>query len=299
MSTSLNNRDDNDATIIDEMVSLAEQLRHRPKTRLLPYLPQLGQLVSTTDDLYHSISSATRRRSKSTSSVSKSTPQRSSARSRQVNARDAFNAAVSIAPSLATSIRQHFASSHDDWMGTAQDPRAIHLQPILSLQKAPASSYSDTRDRLLLATSCSSLATDFEQYETNNGWTSKHQTLLQRIKDGQDTAVHQNGQNHQAFLTTVIGQHTGKEKFDAGLRLGTKTRLVETLGEMSGLGPAVGLLMGYECRKLSRMPYREFPAFLNMLQDKASVPESVVEFCSEFNMWWRDLRSHYHSKYGM
>ena len=182
MPTSLNCPDDSDATIIDEMVSLAEQLRHRPKTRLLPYLPQLGQLVSTTDDLYHSISSITTRRARSTSSASKRPPRRSSARSRQVNARDAFDAAVSIAPILATSIRQHFAFSHDDWMGTVQDPRAIHLQPILSLQKAPASSHSETRDRLLLATSCSSLATDFEQYEINNGWTSKHQTLLQRIK---------------------------------------------------------------------------------------------------------------------
>ena len=43
-----------------------------------------------------------------------------------------------------------------------------------------------------------------------------------------------------------MGQHTGKEKFDAGLRLGTKMRLVEALGEIAGLGPAVGLLMGYE-----------------------------------------------------
>ncbi|CZT15398.1 uncharacterized protein RCC_12346 [Ramularia collo-cygni] len=272
-----------DAALIDNVLRLALQVQERPVSSLLPYYDRIERLFYTTDQLRRSVTRAT-------FPATLKTP-----RSRVINARSVLLAACATAPSLTQMIRQHFRIEGHEWYRSSGDLHSVHLQHILAFQKLKSPDRVDTRDRLLLICSSHSLAMDFDTYERSQGFQSKHQELLDRLLNSQDLAIQQQSRNHRDFLATLAGVELENDKFDAGLRLGSKLRLIQACGITTGVGPALEILLGFECQKLSRLPYRELPTLLNLLRDE--IPRAIAEFCSEFNSWWTSVSDHYHILY--
>lgn len=218
-------------------------------------------------------------------------------RSRHVSATVALDAAKRSVISLQETLRQDLDISQ--LLGSKDcDWRLAHLQPIFSLQNVRSTARSEAEDRLLLVCSCLSLATDFQHYESALDRTPRHDVALSRILQGQDPAIQQNGKHCQKFLAKLTSYNIHKERFDAGLRLGGKLSLIEAVGGELGLGPGLSLLMGYECSKISRMPYREISQmFILLRDDSVGKFHAIREFCSSFGLWWLALHRNYHSRH--
>ncbi len=306
---------DDEAVLIRDALRLTELIRHCPIERLIPHSQDLSVLCSKTNHVYESVSD------RATTSGSQPPPRRllsgtpssltwststpgstkasSAARSRQVSAAQAIKAASITAVSLGATFWDVFTLPQDFWVEANADPRNAHLQPILYLQKATALTKSEARDRLLLTCACHSLARDFQSFEQSQGWISQHDSLLHRIQSGHEPAAQQHGKHHQKFLSLLKGQQNmDKDKLDAGLRLGTKMRLVEAIGEELQLGFGLGVLLGYECHKLSRLSYRELSSIARCLQSQdAEVLQPIRSFCTEFSVWWNVVVDRYHNHF--
>ena len=304
---------DDEAVLIRDALRLTERIRHCPIEKLIPHAQDISVLCSTTNHVHESVSdrattsgrrpSPERLRSRTSPYPRALTPgpakASSATRSRQISAAHAIRAASITAVSLGAIIRDVFTLQPEFWIEANSDPRNAHLQPILYLQKAAALSKSEARDRLLLTCSCHSLARDFQSFEQSQGWVPQHDSMLRRIQSGHEPAVQQHGKHHQKFLSLLTGQQRmDRDKLDAGLRLGKKMRLVEAIGEELQLGFGLGVLLGYECHKLSRLSYRELSTFARSLQSQdAEVLQPIRSFCNESTVWWKGVVDRYHSRF--
>ena len=312
---------DEEATLIQNAVQLVERIIQRPIDRLLPHADNIRRLNLAAASLYQPLAYYSRlsceghetaivlNPTEFTGSVVTFLPPATpnamltrplkTVKSRLISASDALSAAHKTAGYLGATILEHFILDEQNWLETACDQRTSHLQPIFNLQKAVASVRSDARDRLLLACSCHSLARDFQLFEQSRGWTSKEELITQRLLEGSDPAIHQYAKHHQNFLAWLNRNDIHRDKLDAGLRLGTKLRVIEVLGQESQLGCGLSLLLGFECHKLSRLPYRELSIITQHLRNRAAALElRTVNFCNQFNAWWRDVNNRYHALYG-
>lgn len=307
---------DDEAVLIRDALRLAERIRRCPIERLIPHSQDISVLCSTTNHVYESVSdrATTSGRQPSPRRLRLGTPSyptaltstpssakaSSAIRSRQISAAQAMRAASVTAISLGATIRDVLTLQPELWVEENSDPRNAHLQPILYLQKAAALTKSEARDRLLLTCSCHSLARDFQSFEQSQGWIPQHDSLLRRIQSGHEPAVQQHGKHRQKFLSRLKGQQNmDRYKLDAGLRLGTKIRLVEAIGEELQLGFGLGVLLGYECHKLSRLSYRELSSVARSLQSQdAEVLQPIRSFCNEFSVCWKGVVDRYHNNFG-
>jgi hypothetical protein len=295
---------------------MAEGIRQLPLAHLLPHSLQLQRLFAITAEINTAVSRASiNLANRGISNPCSSLPSSNSAqspiesdqrtartphikRSRKVSAARALQAACDIAPVLAETIRKQIVTQLEKWCELPSDPRTCHLQPILSFQNDKSQSSVDSTDRIFLATSCQSLASDFAAFEQNHGWVSKHNVLLSQLLAGDSIAVQRHGHHHGNFFSSLGDLGCHREKFDAGLRLGTKMRIIQSCAEAAGVGSTLGLLLGYECQSLGRLPYREFSELLLLLQGPRGALQPIIDFSNEFDEWWLQFSNHYHAIHG-
>jgi hypothetical protein len=305
-----------DAVPIEQIVTMAEGIRQLPLAHLLPHSHQLQRLLAITEEINNAVNRASislaRRsvlnpRTSPPSSNSAPSPIVSDQctaptphikRSRKVSAARALQAACDIAPILAETIRKQTVTQLEKWCELPSDPRTCHLQPILSFQNDRGQSSVDSTDRIFLATSCQSLASDFAAFEQNHGRVSKHQVLLSQLLAGNSITVQRHGHHHGNFFSSLGDLGCHREKFDAGLLLGTKMRIIQSCAEAAGIGSTLGLLLGYECQSLGRLPYREFSELLGLLQGSRDALQPIIDFSNEFDEWWLRFSNHYHCMHG-
>jgi hypothetical protein len=137
----------------------------------------------------------------------------------------------------------------------------------------------DLTGRTFPAASCHSLAVDFTIFEQNHEWSSKHQVLLSQLLGRKPITVQRHGHHYGRFFSSLGDVGCYRDKFEAGLRLGTRMRIVQACAEVTGMGSTLGLILAYECRSLRRLPYSEFLELLNYCRGRGRLynPSSVSQ----------------------
>ena len=179
-----------------------------------------------------------------------------------------------------------------------QDKRIAHLQAIAILQKRKRTPLVLPQDRLLLILSCQSLAQDFQYFEKKSGWVPKEDQLIERILSGQDPSSQSIGKHFQNFLASHTALPTDREQLDAGLRLGTKLRVIDAVTKSLGLGSGLALLLGYEYHKVSRLSYGAFPILKHALEFNEVQRKAIYHFSETIGPWLQDNQARYHEVYG-
>nr|POE94479.1 hypothetical protein CFP56_16719 [Quercus suber] len=292
-----------EAALINDLIYRIELVSHCPVDRLRSQSLGIERLNTMTNDLYRTVRSEeqingtldpvpTPRLSRNPEHISSNDKVH---RSRHVSADAVLLTAKSSAVSLGNLLEQESNFLAVLLLPEQCDWRLAHLQPIFLLQRTGGSLRSKAEDRIFLLCSCLSLAREFQTYEESLGQISRHDTSICRILSGEDVAIQQNGKHFQGFLTTLKHQAVHKGKFDAGLRLGIKLSLIETIGAKLGIGSGLSLVAGYECNKLARMSYREITRLFILLKNNHDGEFNTIRACcAELGEKWSQFHHNYH-----
>ncbi|THX46587.1 hypothetical protein D6D11_06791 [Aureobasidium pullulans] len=177
-----------------------------------------------------------------------------------------------------------------------QDPRIMHLHPILALQCKRKARSIKLYDRLLLVCSCMSLADDFHAFEKSRGWSSKQEILIAGFLSDCVPAIQKIGKHLRSFLATMNTNVVDERRLDAGVRLGTKLNVIEAISSRYGLGSSLTLVLGFEISKLSRLSYKALTA----LKAPSALDEGIDSILSSsegFGLWWSEFRRSYSSRF--
>ena len=210
---------------------------------------------------------------------------------------EALQCAIRSIPSVLKAITaiSHAANTERHWL--EQDLRIAHLHPIQRLRKHRDSQAVLAHDRLLLILSCHSLAQDFQCFENSNGWVPKEDQLVERISGGHNPSTQSIGKHLQNFLSSHSTLPADREKMDAGVRFGTKLRVLDAMTNASGIGPGLSLLLGFEYQKFSRLSYNAFAALKQSLEDNEEQRRAIQEISETVGSWFQNCLVHYHQLY--
>lgn len=152
-------------------------------------------------------------------------------------------------------------------------------------------------DRLLLLSSCMSLATDFQSYELSIDNTSKQSVLTQCILQGRMPAVQTLSKHGQGFFNAVGARRSDHIRLDTALRLGMKLHVFEAIGQQRGLDSILPLILGFELHKLLRLPYKTFLTISRALESGRCYDEMLMVVDEELATWWVQYRVQYQQRY--
>jgi len=178
-----------------------------------------------------------------------------------------------------------------------KDERFQHLQSIFIFEQRQRAYRVTLKERLLLICSCMSLAQEFRDYESRNGWIPKQEALISAILREESPSVQQIGKHFQSFQAAINLTAEDYRKVDAGVRLGTKLKVLDAIGKFSGVGTCLPLALGFEVSKLSRLSYNDFVHFWTVLSTEEA-GRSIRRSSAELEPWWVRCRTTYDETFG-
>lgn len=174
--------------------------------------------------------------------------------------------------------------------------RLLHVQNILTLQKRRLSISEASPERVLAICACRSLAMDFHEFERQLGVRPKEDILLERITQSADMHIQTIDKNLSQFLAAKFpGQEVNSTKLESALRLGIKLGLIDSIGRRVNID-CLGLLVGFECAKLTRLPFYALSRLEAELTG-ADIYGRIRDFDVSMREWWSNCQHEYHARY--
>lgn len=221
-----------------------------------------------------------------------SPPRRDSGRNDPVD--DMVQAALKASSKLQTYVSQALGQRLVD---TADGMRVTHTREHVG---RTLSSKEAVRRRLLFVCASMSLAADFQEFQRRQARKSRHQR-----RDSPESPLSplgmMSGAKQQALHDFVASQAPiddgERSDLEAAVLAGTKTQIVNAIGQSLHVGNSLGLLCAFEGRRLSELSYGKFPELRMLLREHAAPTERIRSFSSTMDSWWGKQFDDYHKHY--